>query len=426
MPASPANVSSEGPDGALIEEWNHSESESTSITRAGDRQLWVIRGKNWSLPVYADPFDSAEKRRYWRLEPAIALEADMFEAMNGLLKVYQVQCASGCILSDESLREIAVKAEGITPSYYVKWTKRYANDTPPVESAEVESDPALESERFLRFVVERTGVASLATLKVIWRAFYASGLEWLVEKGRPIDLGYARLIPMPYRHNWKEIFLAMQPKAEEYLNQYKFSQQRLDSALGTINAKADLVHSALTAMHGHRQFIYWKLECVQTKAFEKAVEDNQQMRRGMMSPVQYTEYVRRQLSRYVHEAIKALIVWVRETRKPCGAVDNGRTFGSRVLRPWIPDGCVAPRHPKRPPVRIVSITEPILRGPSNKADAECEAAGLSAVPDLQLAPPDLRLESGPTISIPAEPKEAAGAEADGVRVPGSSESAEPG
>lgn len=426
MEANPLNDSSDGPVGSRddITEQDHESRpkvKATVIKGVGDIQLYVVRGeylsgKIWELPIFAEPFeDDVDHERYWRVEPAVNHNNEQYSVLAAQLRPHRLGCDSDhIIISNASLQEIAYKAAGITPSYYVKWNKQFAKTLHEQSTERLrESKDDTEADRFLRFVCERTGIARLPQLRLYWRAIAQEALVWMVEKNRPIDLGFCRLVPLPYRRNWKEVLMGMHPNSVHILNQWKRHRPKMEALLTEMGVTPDLVNSLLLAMQPHHNYIHWSIECVPTKSWDRAVEDIGLRRRGCSTPVIYTEHVRSAMFAKVQESISALVRWVLDTSRPAGAVDDGRTFGSTVLRSWIPKGLVAPRASPVGPARVVcttggtEIAGPIVEGPTGD-----EVEVLPPVSDLPSPVTHVRVCAGMELPAPE-----VGGETDGVRLP---------
>lgn len=429
MEASAASVASEGPpEESVIPEVDPT--PAVNVKCCGDIQLWVVHcatGQHapWQLPVLATPLQDEAGRRYWRLEPTAEITATMHRVLLQRLDPYRLECVTQhWVLDDAALHEVASKAEGITPSYYVRWPTVVAPRSGAVDGETlVESkDPRLaEMERFLRYVVSETGIAPLPQLKTIWRAITQSALVWLSEKHAPLNLGFARVVPLPYRANWKEIFLAMHPGSSEILIQHKAKPLSMQAMLLETGALPDLVNSTLMAINSRAHYLYWNLEILPTKAWHEASESYEKKRLAACYPAQYTEYIRRCAVKRVSESLSALVAWVKATSLPCGALDSGRTYGSKVLRAWIPKGFVEPRPPKRPPVRAALPRGLSLKGPENQDYDGTALEVLPPVPHLPPQTPDLRPSPGLPVSGPTGDNDT-----DGLRLLDSSEGSQPG
>lgn len=393
MEASPANVVSEGP---LDSTTPQNSTKGMTVKLCGDRQLWTIQGTTideepWAIPIYADPFQGGGER-YWRIEPAISVTASMWNALEGRVKPYRVNVAAdSCILAEESLKAIGCKCDGITPGYYLQWGAEHAA-SPKVDSERVDSkDPGgPEAERFLHYLVQRTGVSTLPHLKVIWRAICQEGLIWMAEEHKPLHLGFVRLVPLPYRRNWKEVAFALHPRAVVHINQLKNNRPKMEDQLDRCGFTADLVNSMLTALDRKIPHIHWTIEVAPQPAWLQASEEVERKRCLHTPPTKYTEYVRQNIARRIPEILQILVQYVRDTLLPAGSVDSGRTWGSPVLIPWRPPGAIAPRPAPTGPVRVVADSgTKELKGPVTADLVSSAVEVMPEVPHLQPQTPDL-------------------------------------
>ncbi len=177
-----------------------------------DQQLWGVIGKDWQIPVFFRPCRVAEKE-YGYIWAALGLTQDQSQALVGRMDAVPHRRASPGWLVDRPLISlIARRIQGVTPSKHLKWPANPA--TEPIEESgpPVQEGPSPErAYAFLRYVQERTGIADMTVLTMVWAAICNCIGRWLME-GKPIDFGGLFTInAMPLRRNWLELLLGRMP-----------------------------------------------------------------------------------------------------------------------------------------------------------------------------------------------------------------------
>lgn len=354
-----------------------------TLTLCGDRELWLVRGaitkKEWVLPIYCDPFDGevdGQKRRYYRIEPTMKLTSPMEMALTGRLTPHIIRSDAGfSLLTETSLNEIAHKAPGITPGYYIVWP----NYQPEPQGEVAEKDfvdpdhdnPPQATEKFLEWVFQQTQVAPLPTIKLVWRALMQHLFIWMVEKHKSVDLGFLELLPTPYRSNWTQVMKAMFPNSPYHANMR--DKEKRDLTLMETLFSPNLTNSILYGLTYNTATILWRIDVIHKKiwwAASQELEEKEKMARG---PVGYTEYVVRRTAKMKDKLIEVYANWAKEANRPAGGTDEGITYGVPVLTCWIPEGRVTAIAPPEGDVEAVVDAEGTrLRGPGNKASVAKE------------------------------------------------------
>jgi hypothetical protein len=366
--------------------------ERVEITLSGDRELWLVSGDDWCIPVFVDPYESAgePRRKLFLVSPAIALLKDQFDALLGAVKLSILSQAhvSAWWFDQDVFRSCAKKAPGITPKFYYRWNGRLVQPTPSIpQQADVSEDLTPEAEKFLRFIANSTAMFSMTQLRLFWRAFYQYGLEWLINQQMPIDLGWCLIQPLPFRHNWKEIMLAKHPKDSVFFTK---GVEECREGIRVSGFEEDLYDTELVALDGKNHFVYWKLELIQQKPWTKAVEAAEKIRRDAKGPAPYARYYIRQIKNRLPAIVDAYRAFIKEVSRPCGDVVEDRASGAQRVVPYIPRGMVtAKAHSPRHTVIMVS-TEEKLRGPTIRQSLAESTEEVWSMPNLLLPAPDVR------------------------------------
>lgn len=382
-------------------------SDQIDLTSFGDRELWVVRGNGWTIPVFCDPFSAdGERASHFRVSAAVVLDKEMADALAGILQPHNLhETRTTFVLAIESFSQLAEKAPGITPRRYLRWRGKSLDDHMEHERASGNIDPGSEAIEFCRRVVERTQIVSLPTMKLLYRAMCQELERWMIEDKRGIDLGVVKLFPVPYRGNWKQIMLAMFPHVGKVFRNAR--RDTLSEVLTGIGFLPNLFNSILCCINRKSHYLYWGVEAVPMDTWWEAVGLHEQKRYVAIGPVRYAEYWRKQVKQSLPRIIDAFRRWVVWNTYPCAEVDNSRIYSGPVLIPRRANGRVMPMAPPQGDVHpVVDADFAQLKGPEGCRPILPKATDLLEVPDLQQDARNLRLAIGnrPRLALP-EPQD---------------------
>lgn len=182
----------------------------------GDRELWFAKAADdsWALPLYLDwKLDRETNIEYALVMPAVGLYVNQHLLLKALLGSHDVQGRDdNWVISKKMVAALLHKAPGITPMAYYRWPDpnqpvlplssplHISPKGPKVRSESGSSD----YEAFVSHVSQLNGLPSSA-VRAVFRAVMDAAPKWMLEERRPLDLGFCRLIAVPFRANWKEI-----------------------------------------------------------------------------------------------------------------------------------------------------------------------------------------------------------------------------
>lgn len=366
--------------------------ERVEITPSGDRELWLVSGEDWTIPVFVDPYESAgePRRKLFLVSPAIVVLKPQLEALLGVIKLTALSegHSNAWWFDQESFRPLATKAPGITPKFYYKWNGKIVEPNPTIpQQADISDDLTPEAEKFLRFIAHSTAMFSMTQLRLFWRAVYQYGLEYLINEQKPIDWGFCRIQPLPFRHNWKEVMLAKHPKDTPL---FVGDEKECREAIRISGFEADLYSTELVALDARHHFVYWKLELIQQKPWTQAVKAAEMIRRDAKGPAPYARYYIRQIKTRLPAIVDAYRAFIKEVSRPCGNVVEDGSSGAQRVVPYIPRGQVTAAAAAIGPTAIVVHTQERLTGPDTRRKVAEATAGVWKVPHLLLGPPDVR------------------------------------
>lgn len=253
------------------------------LVPVGDRELWRAAAKDdaWSLPLYIDwRWHQAGNVHYALVMPAVGLYTNQHLLLKSLLDPHDIQGRQDQWLIPKRIAEaILHKAPGITPLAYYKWDDPRCPALPSANTLTLSpKGPAIRTaqgsndyEAFVKHLCKERGLPN-SVVRVVLRAVAETAAEWMIEARKPLDLGFCRLLAVPFRPNWKEI-VAFKFRRWHLLKIFNGPQRDKLSALEEAR-----VPQALCSLHNlgiHRHWrgyrIDYTLEAIPGKAFEKAI-----------------------------------------------------------------------------------------------------------------------------------------------------------
>ena len=254
------------------------------LAQVGDRELWVLNDPDglWSLPMFLEWRTSTEDSsdEFAAVWPAVSPYPLQLLSIRGMLEAHSITDShERWILRKSVAIRILKKAQGITPKFYYRWPDRHFYPIPATTPGRLEVDVATKIghydwESFLKRVSERYGLP-VTMLRIFWRAVTSEAPEWMLENRQALDMGFCKLVALPYRPNWKEI-VSLKLKHFSLLTLFKLPQEQRRPALEAAGLPQALCSPEnISAPQGKLGSAFprltYCLEAIPMKRFEKAV-----------------------------------------------------------------------------------------------------------------------------------------------------------
>lgn len=123
-----------------------------------------------------------------------------------------------------------------------------------------------------RLMIERLHAAvpglSVEALGIIWNAIKVEVKRRLAVERKPVDLGFAKLIPVPYRQDWKELLIS--------------SGKAFHDEIGD---------PRLMAFDPSGEFILWSIECVPATDLLRSIDEHEHARKEKLGIEDYSDAI---------------------------------------------------------------------------------------------------------------------------------------
>lgn len=154
--------------------------------------LFVVSGSRpccWQLPLYG--IARGDEVELWAAVPLLKIQR---QVLNELLCLHGRPFNGMWRLSPYELGRVAeTRADGTDPEELVVWGRRRS----PPRPSKTEQDAFVDQ-------LHLSGIGSHAECTLWWNTICNAALDWLINKERPLDMGFIRLHNSPYRISWQD------------------------------------------------------------------------------------------------------------------------------------------------------------------------------------------------------------------------------
>lgn len=311
--------------------------------------------------------------------PLLTIQTD---AVNSILGLHGERVGRDWWITEPSLRRIGEQTAGGDPQVYFVWGARRPTDR----------KPTLELAERNEFIEElyKNGVGkSPEELNYYWREFCLHAANWLINKEKPVDMIFIRLLNCPYRANWKSILTQRFRRLGQVLS-HRGGTAR-DYALEQSGFLEELLCPDLLAMNQKHGTCYRHVEVHHCKKWWKLARVAERDRMQQLGNERYAEYFMDSVRRFFKPAMALYTSWLAQIADPCAAdCESGHAgrfrFVPNFLRRLHPEG---KDFAGLPPV--VANKLPRIKPASGlQEDLLAEDGDLSALRDIQPPAKDVR------------------------------------
>jgi len=325
-------------------------SNTISVKPCGDFELWTVSGRlpddfAFTLPIKCAPFKSeTDGAVIWFVRRAmseLSIAPAQHKVLTPILDAWNYSPDErGWWFRDSDLRRFAVKAPGITPEYYIVWPGVINHQPSTINQIDPPPEPGFSSIElaFLKDLHYTVPEISWDALKVFWLQVRAAAVRRLAER-KILDLGFIKIIPMPYRQNWKE---AIAVRFSSLMSMFGKAPEERHEAFTLSGFYGALASPKLLAFDRRKQFVHWTLETIPSPELEKRMEEHELARKQKLCASNYTSGILNEMASHL-PAVLEIMKWyaVRVFHPPATVVD-GIVTGSKMLVPAVLKGLVRP------------------------------------------------------------------------------------
>lgn len=314
--------------------------ELTELLSEGDTELWYAEGRDasWSFPLWVKWGRAKDGKLYALIEPALVPYSKQGLYLKALFESHNlIERDNLWMVKAEVVPALLKKAPGVTPRFYYKWESddhRKAPPPGPIPPMKVRHNARQpwQGKRFggdkeyVSLIAEAAGV-STSVVKVVLDGLSRAAVEILVDRRGVLDLGFVKLVALPYRANWKEIaaFKLRKSKKTEVLRE------------GTREALAEAeIPEMLCSPHniGMRRrseselgHLDYTVEAIPMKSFETALRkrESQKTASGRTAYVRFFETT---VEKLYDEILEILQTYLKKTHYPFAKVCESGSSGS--------------------------------------------------------------------------------------------------
>ena len=229
------------------------------------------------------------------------------------------------------------KAPGINASFYYHWPSGVHPPIPaPYHPMTMTPAPAVMAELrdFADYVAKERGVPPDVALMII-NAIGQLAPKWMVEHREVLNLGFCKLVALPFRTNWKEIVaykLKMHPLIQILGERTAKLRNRFLDAIGFPKTACSCHNIGMRMTTDRKYRLNYVIEAIPTHSFERAVSEieAERMSSGATSYVANYEWT---VQKHYEPIIEALLHHLRKSAVPWASVRHSRQSGILTFHP---------------------------------------------------------------------------------------------
>jgi len=360
------------------------------------QELWLITGRTpviWRVPFFVTWINGEA-----RLDKAMHLYQSHAPAVHQLLSLHGRRVGDSWFLSEGQLKHIGEKTLGGNPETYFSWGMIRPVDRRPQDDREPRDE-------FVEALYAAGIGESVAQLTYFWRQFCLHAAHWMVNKEKPVDMGFVRLHNCPYRANWKVIMTQRFRTLGQTL-QHANDQER-EYAIKRSGFLNELHSLDLLAMNRRDGTCHRHIEIEHLPRWWKMIGKAEKERFAMKGPIGYADYFIDSIRRFTRPAITIYRGWLAQIARPCVADCESGPDGRIRFVPNLLEGKLSPSSRDYMGLAPVVPNKLPRFKPASRPETLLAPDGLvSEVPDLQSQAQDVRKctnqGSGPEMDKPGD------------------------
>ena len=315
-----------------------------------DWQLFVVRGRlsggfEYVLPIKARPHRNGDVR-YFYVHWSGSYPNAQWEELTAIFDAHD-SCPHehGWWFTEQNFRKFASDVRGLNPDYYRRWPgfapPKIDPESASPDDIELEPEPGLSPQEtaFLKRIAYMLSEVSWETLKIWWLTIRKEAIRQIAIERKSLDLGFIRIIPLPYRANWKE---ALCVRFSSLLSMFRKTPSERHEAMQAAGVYEALASVKLLAIDKRCHFAHWTLETIPSPEIERVMNEQEYARMQKVGPASYASSVLSAMCKRLNSTLEILKYYAGRVSIPAGQKSEAKTFGSVKLVPAVEPGHVRP------------------------------------------------------------------------------------
>jgi hypothetical protein len=400
------------------------ENAIVSLSGFGDRELWYAEGGSdergeptWKFPIFVDWKESAANgAKYACLFPAVCPHYAASVVLKAFFELHdKLNRDNQWLIRADMVPALLKKAPGITPERYYRWAGKnerpisYSRTTMPGMNS-ITPFTAIGgsgARALIQQVADAAGVQN-SVVKIVLNGLNKVAADFLIAQHCVMDLGFAKLIAVPFRANWKEIVcfklrkLGLMKHLKEEDNKAadegnNGDRTGLPETLCSPHNVA--IRREYVAKMGYRTLsrVDYSIEVITSKAFEKEAT-RLETRHRSSGHTAYVGYYEKTVERLYENILEILRAYRKKIGYPFARIREGsRTGGLRFVETVGTKARAHGRNLRDLPVHIVPPAHGFSAiAEESQQELVCEAAPeVPKLPNFSQALDDVRQRKEP-------------------------------
>lgn len=354
------------------------------------RELYELIGRNYRLPVWGRSLGD----RMWVSVPSVPWLAQQLAVMETTLLELSGSRRGPkgeWIIHEDAFGKFFIKSTATDPQDVVVWNWR--------QELYDRQEPAGD---FIEYYCRHPDAVfrDKALMAILWASLLKVAAEWVVTRGRILDLTFARVCALPLRSNWKAILKKRQRIASKYAayKEDKFFAEQLTP-------------DNLSSWSEHTRSIRWTLNVEATRYFNELMARVETARkRGLRGEKGYWQRCKEVMRSYEKRVREIYATYLAETNQKTVRILKGKRRGHAGD---------SEQQPMESDVAVALPAPDDYAGGQDGSEPVCareqtvmvgsDEAGLLQMSDLQSLCPDVRNSVGGASRVDAAGPQSAGA-----------------
>lgn len=185
-----------------------------------------------------------------------------------------------------------------------------------------------------------------ATVSIVVTAFLQTAAKVMLSEGKQVDFGFFKAAAVPYRENWKEILLSLDPQVGASVpdSPGRAAVEKMFSRI-----REELCSTYLIDWDPVKDCIRWSIAIEPTQQWDRFASGFESKIRKQHSKSQYVGRLQKLVKRAKWAISSIFLAYVKKVAHPSAAVSRSRSgSGIGFLRPFFKKKAIAPSAEKSP------------------------------------------------------------------------------